>query len=718
MAGGLFDPMANPGMADALGAPPAMPMGAEPVDPNADPNAKIVDRQEKEIDRGREELVTKWRDRVVRGKDHWDKPFKQMREDQKFASGQQWPDNDNRGKYVANITLRHVQQRVAQLYAKNPRIIAKRKEMLMSSVWDGTQQSLQMAMMSLQQGMVDPNAMMILQDAQQTQMQNAMLTKVAKTLELVFTHELSEQALPFKTGMKMVVRRAVTVGVGYVKLGFQRVMELSPDIEARINDYSQRLATVERLSADIADGELEKDGAEAEELRLAIAALQGEQQILVREGLVFDYPDSWSIIPDPKCRQLKGFLGCDWVAQEYLLDKDTIQEIWGVDVGSGGAIRYSTAKDGSFIRDSIKNNAKEADTYAVFEIYCRKDGLVYVVCDGHKDFLQEPAAPEVWTERFWPWFPLTINDCYSDEAIFPPSDVFLIRDMQMEINRMREGMREHRKANRPKTVTSAGVLDQEDKDKLTNHPANALIELNALQPGQSVDQLIQAWKGSPIDPNLYETNGAEKDLMMVVGTQEANLGPTSGATATETGIAESSRMSAHGSTVDELDELLTELARAGGQILLSELQPETVKEIAGPGAVWPQLDRELIAKEIYLEIEAASTGRPNKALEVQNAQALAPIIMQIPGISPEWFAREMIRRMDDRLDLTEAFAAGVPSMASMNSAGGMGAPGAGPGQAGQEPGSQGPQGAQNAPRADKQTAGPQAPGPQAPPTPF
>ena len=38
----------------------------------------------------------------------------------------------------------------------------------------------------------------------------------------------------------------------------------------------------------------------------------------------------------------------------------------------------------------------------VWEVYDRKSGLMYVVCDGHKDFLMEPTAPPVKVESFWP----------------------------------------------------------------------------------------------------------------------------------------------------------------------------------------------------------------------------------------------------------------------------------------------------------------------------
>ena len=64
------------------------------------------------------------------------------------------------------------------------------------------------------------------------------------------------------------MRRAVTTGVGYVKLGFERVMQLRPDMEKGIADATERLATLERLAADAADEITDENDKEAEQLRL------------------------------------------------------------------------------------------------------------------------------------------------------------------------------------------------------------------------------------------------------------------------------------------------------------------------------------------------------------------------------------------------------------------------------------------------------------------
>jgi hypothetical protein len=276
-----------------------------------------------------------------------------------------------------------------------------------------------------------------------------------------------------------------------------------------------------------------------------------------------------------------------------------------------------------------------------------------------------------------------------------------MKDMQADYNNSRQGMREHRRAARPRWVYPNGVFEEEDINALkTQEPFDA-IGIN-LPEGADIAKILQAVPVPGVDPNLYETNQLFTDIQMVVGSSEAQFGGVSQATATESAIAANSNQSNDQASVDDLDSFLTVVARASGQVLFREMSEEKVKEVVGPGAVWPQMTLSEIASELFLEVEAGSSGKPNQATEVQNFQQLAPIIMQIPGISPYWMAKEAISRLDDRVDLTEAIASGMPSIVAQNAMQGPAAP---PGPAG-GPTAQGPQGQQ----------GGAANGPPAPPT--
>ena len=82
--------------------------------------------------------------------------------------------------------------------------------------------------------------------------------------------------------------------------------------------------------------------------------------------------------------------------------------------------------------------------------------------------------------------------------------------------------------------------------------------------------------------------------------------------------------------------------------------------------MWPELTAQEIADEVFLEIEAGSTGKPNQAAELRNLERVLPYVIQIPGIDPKWLAKEVLKRMDDKLDLDAALAEGTQSVVAMN----------------------------------------------------
>ena len=64
----------------------------------------------------------------------------------------------------------------------------------------------------------------------------------------------------------------------------------------------------------------------------------------------------------------------------------------------------------------------------------------------------------------------------------------------------------------------------------------------------------------------------------------------------------------------------------------------------------------------------------------------------MPGIAPTWLARESLRRLDDRMDLTEAISENIPAIVAMNR---MSQPS--PADPGAAPDAQGGEGANNGP---------------------
>ena len=129
--------------------------GESPFTTVADANAETPEQ--------RKALVGRILADVAHWKEHHKDAFKRMKRNVKFvknAGNEQWrssaglaADDD---RYVANITHRFIQMKVSSLYARDPRVKAKRRQMMDYQVWDGREETLQSAMATLGMAMSGP----------------------------------------------------------------------------------------------------------------------------------------------------------------------------------------------------------------------------------------------------------------------------------------------------------------------------------------------------------------------------------------------------------------------------------------------------------------------------------------------------------------------------------------------------------------------------------
>jgi len=669
----------------------------------------LVKADGREYDPATTALVAEWVAKIDAAEAHWKPFFKQMKENTEFAAkgaDKKWVDAK---RFRVPILNRHINQSVSALYARNPRAIVTRRKQLMFVLWDGRSDTLSAAMELAASG--DQNSIAILQEVQSVLQRDLMLDRMAKSVEIAWDYFLNEQSVNYKKQIKAMVRRAKVCGVAYVKLVFQRALKLNPETVAKIEDTTSKLAEIERLLGKQETGELQSTDADAAKLRAMLADLRQTEYIVAREGPILDFPKADRVIIDPEVIHLSSLTGANWITFPYDKTCEEIEKLYHVELGDDYAHFIGdsgTRKPPISAKEGQEN--KKSRKVRTYEVWDKETQQKFVICRGYNDFLEPPAAPKPQLSRFWPLFPLVFNEVEHDELVIPPSDVEQAKDIQNEYNRSREGLRQHRIASRPYYV-EAGGLTVQDKEKLGNHQDHEVISLSALAPNQDVEKLIMRGPTIPIDPNLYEVEPIFKDLQRAVGTQEANLGGNSSrGTATESSIAENSRSVQTEDNVDDLDEMLTELSIAGGEMLLMELSKETAIEIIGPGAVWPDhpVTRTDAAKHLLLTIEAGSSGRPNQAAELAKMERATPFFVQVPGINPAPLAKRYGELLD--LDTEELIAEGAPSITAINAIVAKNAAAAASQQTGDpmtDPAAQGGAGGQNAPVAAQEEPGPQ-----------
>lgn len=242
-------------MADVYNAMISSPFvdGVPPASPFVD-SLETPAPQTQEVSEERKAHVKRVMEQVKDAKNHWKKQFDRMRDDIYFAEGNHWPDmipglTDDR--LIIDVTTRHIQLRTAALYAKNPTITARRREVMDFQIWDEDINSLLAAQARITGEMptMSPEMMMqdqaLIQDVTQGILRRNLFERMGRTLEIIFRYSLRQMQPAFKTNLKDLIPRVITTGVAYLKAGYQRIMQKRPDTEHKLADATAALRRME-----------------------------------------------------------------------------------------------------------------------------------------------------------------------------------------------------------------------------------------------------------------------------------------------------------------------------------------------------------------------------------------------------------------------------------------------------------------------------------------
>ncbi len=639
--------------------------------------------EDDEASASRYALVKEWQEKIHKAKKKYSEDFDRMRKNMDFVYGLQHPGQKKLiyEKNVINLTLRAVNQGVASLYAKDPKVTAKRRPRFDFAIWDGNMESImtavqQAGMMQMSGMMPPPEVMALLQDYQEGKQKQKLIEKVGKTLEMVYQYQTDTASPCYKTQMKQLVRRIRVCGVGYQKITFCRDYESENPTNTPRLDSQNRIKEAKRLLEKMQEGKVDDNSPEVEQLKNLVDSLQPEpmdsEVTRVKERIDFDFPQATAVIPDPNTRSLKGWVGTHWITEEFCYPLDFVNAFYEVKIQPddlkaydplGQPIPTSTPEG-----DQAKDKKRKVRVWVTRDIDTKSE---FTMVEGYKDFIVQPEQVDS-IDGFWNIFPYTFNDIEVEEgcsaAIFPPSDVDLMRSTQRDWNDCRYKLKRHRRANGPRYLYPDGSIDEEDLDRLESSEDQGFVKLKSLAPGAEPSKIVQALQTVDIKSELYDTEPQREDMLLVTGQQEANIGPAQpNVTATIGAIAEQSRMNVTASDSDGFDDTMTEAAKFTGKLLLRNMSKETVIEITGNG-VWPETDKQMFLNEIELEIVAASSGRPNKAVEINNWSKIVPLILQAATLPPQAqptmqaVIRETLKRDDERIEPSDFFPLPMPML--------------------------------------------------------
>jgi hypothetical protein len=450
-----------------------------------------------------------------------------------------------------------------------------------------------------------------------------------KTAQVMLNNLFIEEA-KLKRRMKSNARSAMATSVGWIKMSFQKSLAGDPIIVRRANDMQDNLRKIEYLVS-CADKETDPTtlNQQRAELQQQLKTLMDSPEMKVFKGFALDrVPTEDIFILDESIIEFDDYVSAKKIAHRVWMTDEVYAETFG-HTAQKGAVKYAQPAPLEVSDDSGAKvqfgEGQKANYRAVFEVWDLTSNSICCVCEGAPGYARHPYPLKPASERWYSFFALGFN--VVEGRWRPLSDVELLMKLQDEYNTTRYLFAETRKEAIPTRVfRKAGGLTEEDIKNLTNRRTRDFIGVEG-SPTVPLNQDIMQLEGIKIDPAAFDVTIIRNDMDMLVGLSDASRSNLIQAkTATEAEIMRQALMTRVAERQDTIEDLTAEMATAALEIMMQEFSEDEVKQIAGDGAVWPQMDTESIFRKVRVSVRAGSTGKPNILKERESWAAIMPII--------------------------------------------------------------------------------------------
>jgi hypothetical protein len=328
--------------------------------------------------------------------------------------------------------------------------------------------------------------------------------------------------------------------------------------------------------------------------------------------------------------------------------------------------KHKNQTNGSTTNSSSTYNVGTLD---VWEIWDARDRTVYVIMEG-VDFFLAKYIPRNTGPGWFPFYYLWFNEIAG--YFYAPSMVELLIPLQNEINSVRTHGREYRKATLPRLLIGKDAMSEEEIDKFESSSPLQVIEV---QKPDEIQKTLFRFDGIAYNPALVSTQEPMLDMQLMAAMPAAGLGGVGTANlATEVSFAAEQLKSQQGREQFLFVSFIESIAKDMIAIMGRSLPPENAKEIVGPGLVFPNdlNQRESFIAELWLDVTASPTGKPNVAEELKNLQVVSAIMTEHGmQMNPIWLATRLSEINDQNTDWLNAVGAMGPPPGADPAAGGM-----------------------------------------------
>jgi hypothetical protein len=412
----------------------------------------------------------------------------------------------------------------------------------------------------------------------------------------------------------LAVRDWLIVGHGWLKVGWRYVEQ-------------EKIKTQEELNAAANSEEGADDNVTPSDPNEPTANDPSDPEVDDLYEVVEDRPfvervSPFDIYVDPEAKTLES---AKWIAQKIVKPLEEVRQDERYRVKGRRAITSDGTLNPDWIADGGEPN-DDVRRVTIYEFYDLQLGTMCVFPHSGEDFLLDPV-PQPY--NFGHPFVMLRNYEVPDE-FYPMGDVEALEPLQLELDKTRSQMMQHRKKFNRKYLYNPEAFDASGAGLLKSDQDNLFVPV---QPDVPLEQAVVPLAQTAIEPQLYQySQDTEANMDRVSGVSEYQQGgvPEIKRTATEASMIQDAANARSADKIAQVELLIAEVGSRVVQLAQQYLTEDQVARLMGKNGhpIWVPYGREDIQGEYDFDVEAGSTQphnesyRKNQALQL--LQAMTP----------------------------------------------------------------------------------------------
>jgi hypothetical protein len=446
--------------------------------------------------------------------------------------------------------------------------------------------------------------------------------------------------------MRDMAQDLVVLGNGFCKVGWTHI---ESEVAKPDEQFDAELGEVIEAEGMLARGEGRAELAPLEDLEQYVPVTE----LMVEEDEPFvEYVSPYDIFFPENSRRIDD---CRWIAQRVVLPVDEVKANPMLSNTDDLVMDDddNRERDGGYASgygfDSSRYSKQVFSTATIYEFYDMRTRQLLVFQLGAEKPMFKGDIP--FSHRFSPFVHMS-NYKDGGNELWAFGDLENIASLQEKLNEVFTEQIDNMRRSGNKYLTVKGTLSNEARDRLESNEPDVVVEVDLPSSGQPLSDVIVPVPRASLPSDIYAAQGKMEDAMrQVLGINDFQAG----------GVG-ADRMAAYtAAVVDGVATLrakdkVASVERAAGRVfnLIIRLCQEFMVEskpvrILGPaGAMWADVDSEMLYGEYDMRVEGGSLEAANPATRQGRAIELLNVVVPTLsnyGYDPDPALRHAIREL-------------------------------------------------------------------------